>query len=53
MPAIEEAARRLPNAEIVRFEDEARHEILREVDPVRDRAMDAIATFLDREAPAR
>ena len=53
MSAIEEAARRLPNAEIVRFGDEARHEILREVDPVRDRAMDAIATFLDREAPAR
>lgn len=49
--AIEQAARRLPNAEIVRFGKESRHEILREVDPVRDRAMRAIADFLDREAP--
>lgn len=51
MKAIEEAARRLPNAELVRFSNEAHHEILREVDPVRDRAMQAIAGFLDRVAP--
>ena len=31
----------------------AHHEILREVDPVRDRAMEAIAAFLDRAAPPR
>ncbi len=51
MSAIEEAARRLPKAELVRFGEEARHEILREVDPVRDRAMSSIAAFLDRVAP--
>lgn len=51
MRAIEEAARRLPHAELVRFGEEAHHEILREVDPVRDRAMQAIANFLDRTAP--
>jgi len=53
MKAIEEAAARLPKAELVRFGEEAHHEILREVDPVRDRAMDAIAEFLDRVAPVQ
>ena len=48
---IEEACRRIPAAELVRFEAEAAHEILREVDAVRDRAMTAIARFLDRVAP--
>jgi len=52
MDAIERAARRLPKGELVAFGSEARHEILREVDPVRDRAMAAIAEFLDRVAPA-
>ncbi len=51
MDAIERAARRLPHGELVAFGIEARHEILREVDPVRDRAMSAIADFLDRVAP--
>lgn len=51
--AIEEAARRLPNAELLRFGEEARHEILREVDPVRDRAMARIAAFLNRVAPSK
>ncbi len=46
------AAERLPNGELVSFGKEARHEILREVDPVRNRAMQAIAEFLDRVAPA-
>ena len=50
MIAIEAAARRLPAGELLKFGDEARHEILREVDPVRDRAMAAIASFLDRAA---
>lgn len=49
--AIDEAARRLPNCELMRFGDEAHHEILREVDSVRDRAMGTIANFLDRVAP--
>jgi len=50
--AIARAAARLPHAELVAFGSEARHEILREVDPVRTRALDAIAEFLDRVAPA-
>lgn len=49
--AIERACRRLPRCELVRFGDEARHEILREADPVRDRALAAIARFLDHAAP--
>lgn len=53
MPAIEQAARRLPRGELVAFGREAHHEILREVDAVRDRAMDAIANFLEQMAPAR
>ena len=51
--AAERAAARLPHGELVRFGNEAHHEILREVDPVRRRAMDEIAAFLDRAAPAR
>ena len=50
-PANVRAARRLPRGELVAFGPEAHHEILREVDPVRDRAMAAIADFLDRAAP--
>jgi lysophospholipase len=42
----------LPHAEILWFGPEARHEILREVDPVRDRALAAIDDFLDRLVPA-
>ncbi|MCW1427770.1 alpha/beta fold hydrolase [Novosphingobium sp. JCM 18896] len=50
--AIERAVQRPPKAELVRFGDEARHEILRESDGVRDRALDAIDGFLARTAPA-
>lgn len=46
--AIERAAARLPAADLLAFGSEARHEILREVDAVRDRALDAIDAFLDR-----
>ena len=53
MPAIEAAAKRLPKGELVAFGKEAHHEILREVDTVRDRAMGAVAEFLDRTAPRR
>jgi lysophospholipase len=49
--AIERAARRLPHGELLRFGPEARHEILREADPVRDKALSAIDAFLDRTAP--
>ncbi len=45
------AAERLPAGELVAFGQEARHEILRETDPVRERALSAIAGFLDRVAP--
>ncbi|RDC59299.1 Lysophospholipase [Alteripontixanthobacter maritimus] len=48
--AIEEAAARLNDAELVTFGREARHEILREADPMRARAMTAINAFLDRIA---
>lgn len=51
MSAIEEAMKRLPNAEMLEFGSEAHHEILREVDAVRDPAMRGIATFLDKHAP--
>lgn len=51
-PAIERAANRLPDCELVAFGPEARHEILRESDPVRAQAMSAIAGFLDRAAPS-
>ncbi len=43
-------ARHLPDVEFVEFGKEAAHEILREADPVRDRALDAIDTFLGRIA---
>jgi lysophospholipase len=52
MSAIEQAAARLPRGELVRFGPESRHEILREIDSVRGRAMDAISGFLDRTVPA-
>lgn len=44
--AIEAAAARLPNCELLAFGDEAAHEVLREVDPVRDKAIAAIDSFL-------
>lgn len=46
------AAQRLPNGKIVEFGAEAHHEILREVDDVRQKVMREIATFLDEAAPA-
>lgn len=50
--AIARAARWLPHAQLLRFGSEARHELLREADPVRDRVMAGIDEFLDRVAPA-
>lgn len=43
----------LPNVEVVRFGTESAHEILREADPVRLRALAAIDGFLDAEVPRR
>lgn len=47
------AARRLPGGELIEFGEEAHHEILREVDPVRERALAGIDEFLDRVAPRK
>jgi lysophospholipase len=52
-PAIERAAQRLPRAQLVTFGSEARHEILRESDPVRDKALRVIDSFLDQVVPPR
>ena len=46
--AIARAAARLPQGELVNFGERARHEILREVDPVRGAALDRIDAFLAR-----
>ncbi|GGD42468.1 alpha/beta fold hydrolase [Croceicoccus pelagius] len=48
--AIRKAAKLLPDAELVEFGPESAHEILREADPVRDRALDAITRFFDENA---
>ncbi|MDE1467009.1 alpha/beta fold hydrolase [Aurantiacibacter sp. D1-12] len=47
--AIRAALARLPNAEDLTFGKEARHEILREVDDVRNKALAAIDDFLARK----
>lgn len=51
--AIAEAARRLPHAELLTLGPEAHHEILREAEPVRSRALASIDEFLDRVVPAK
>jgi lysophospholipase len=45
------ATARIPIAELVIFGPEARHEVLRETDEVRGRALAAIDDFLDRVLP--
>ena len=50
--AIERAAKRLPYGELVRFGGKARHELLREVDSIREPVLAAIDEFLGRVAPA-
>jgi lysophospholipase len=49
--AVVEAARRLPHARLIALGQEARHEVLREVDAVRAPLMAAIDAFLDEAAP--
>lgn len=44
-------APRLPQAEMLRFGPESAHEILREADPVRDRALATIDGFIAARAP--
>ncbi len=51
--AVARAADRLPHGELLSFGSESAHEVLREVDAVRDVAMAGIDEFLDRVAPQR
>jgi lysophospholipase len=51
-PAIEQAATRMPRAQLNAWGPEARHEMLREVDAVRDAVMAVVDNFLDRMVPA-
>jgi len=48
--AIRRAAARLPRADVIDFGPEARHEVLREIAPIRDRALAEIARFLGTAA---
>jgi lysophospholipase len=48
--AAAQVAARLPSATLVRFGKDAAHELLREADPIRRRAMSAIDDFLARHA---
>ena len=50
--AIEQAAARIPGARLEVFGKEARHELLREEDGVRDRVLQLIDRFLDSHAKA-
>ncbi len=49
---IARAARRIRHSKLIQFGKESRHEILRECDPVRERALAAIAEFLDQTVSA-
>ena len=49
-PACRHAARHIPHCELLEMGKEAAHEILREVDPVRLKALAAIDVFLGRDA---
>jgi lysophospholipase len=49
--AIRRAEERLPNVRVLWFGSEAAHEILREADPVRDKALAGIDGFLERVCP--
>jgi len=50
--AIRRVARLLPDSRLLEFGGEAAHEILREIDPVRGRALTAITSFFNEKAPA-
>ncbi|MFC4291748.1 alpha/beta fold hydrolase [Sphingorhabdus arenilitoris] len=45
--------KRLPHSEILLFGKEAAHELLREVDEVRDKCLDAMNRFMDEHAPKK
>ncbi len=50
---IERAVQLMPRAEMKLFGPESAHEIFREVDAIRDEALSACFTFLDRVAPKK
>ncbi len=50
--AIRRAARRIPDATLAMYGEEAAHEFLREVDPVRERVLADVDAFLSRIATA-
>ncbi|MFM9936608.1 MAG: alpha/beta fold hydrolase [Novosphingobium sp.] len=50
--AIERAAARMPRAQLAVWGPEARHEVLREADPVRGKVLAMVDDFLGRMAPA-
>jgi lysophospholipase len=52
-PRIIKDSKRLPHAETLIFGKEAAHELLREVDAVRDQCLSRIDAFLDTHAPAK
>lgn len=52
-PRIIKDSKRLPHAETLIFGKEAAHELLREVDAVRDQCLSRIDTFLDKHAPVK
>ena len=49
--AIAREVRRLPHGELTSFGRDAAHELLREVDPIRDACLSAIDGFFDRVVP--
>ena len=49
--AMQRMEARLPHVRSLWFGSEAAHEILREIDPVRDKALAGIDAFLDEVAP--
>lgn len=50
-PRIEADAKRLPVCETLIFGKEAAHELLREVDLVRDQCLARVSSFMDKYAP--
>ena len=46
-------AKRLPNCELLMFERQAAHELLREIDEVRDQCLEKIDAFLDEVVPSK
>jgi lysophospholipase len=52
-PRVIKDSKRLPHSETLIFGKEAAHELLREVDAVRDQCLDRITLFMDQYAPQK